>query len=63
MSERFITPRQTPVMAPLDDLGPDQVAIEGTRNDDDLMTHIERINRAPSGTINPAHIPGLGVPH
>jgi len=31
---------------------------QGTR-DADEMTHIERIN----GFGNPAHIPGLGVPH
>jgi hypothetical protein len=34
------------------------VPIEGPETDPHL-THIERINRAPPGTINPAHIPGL----
>ncbi len=38
------------------------VWIEGPHTDPDL-THIERINRSPPQTLNPADIPGLGVPH
>ena len=37
-------------------LPPHLVAVEGTRRQDDQLSHIERINR---DTPNPAHVPGL----